>query len=598
MSDITQLAANPPKYPRNPTEQIRDPFSLYIARVPGSRDLVLTPLKPQPKNVTAEDVSSSLYYLHLNTEADGELLATSQSSIPEEVEPDEVPRKPLPRKPLPHSARSSLDINQRSQANHLEDAVQADNTIKSKPLLPERKPILPIRPSLQLNEGVQRKPLGPRPLVSQSVGRKPLLGDGRILNSNFQQGTPSAYEVESSSLEASPSDDFDKVDDHHRTFSITIIRRDPSSGAQWNVGTLVGEEQTESNPARSRKSYFDISILLSTPGYGQFKTPLLIQQYNRSRSSSGGNPPGHALLSDVNDRSENPHDRAISGSGFVRHLCMEGSSFWARTRQHKRSQSDAAGTRGIAGGANSNFGGDAQNETFQGHGAEDPIDFEPKGYVFTSPWDGRCKFSTTSGGKSLRCRHTLPGPISANGGGELSSPVQNSALVSELRFNLPSSTVFSSHASSSAAKALVIESRRLSKQKLGHIRNKLSPEKIISPPLPPRMHPTSYAAMYPSDGECPPLLPPRPQVDAYATESSDEGGETHATTASEQAASWLPGEDEPRLDLSIGREKAGGGNKGKHAKLGKLVIYDEGFKMLDLIVAANMGVWWSVWGSD
>lgn len=35
LSDITQLAANPPKYPRNPTEQLRDPLTLYIARVPG-----------------------------------------------------------------------------------------------------------------------------------------------------------------------------------------------------------------------------------------------------------------------------------------------------------------------------------------------------------------------------------------------------------------------------------------------------------------------------------------------------------------------------------------------------------------------------------
>ncbi len=60
------------------------------------------------------------------------------------------------------------------------------------------------------------------------------------------------------------------------------------------------------------------------------------------------------------------------------------------------------------------------------------------------------------------------------------------------------------------------------------------------------------------------------------------------------------GEDESdsRLDLSIGKEKAGGGNRGKRAKLGKLIIYDEGFKMLDLIVGANMSVWWSVWETD
>jgi hypothetical protein len=37
LSDITQLASNPPKYPRNPTEQKRQPLTLYIARVPGSK---------------------------------------------------------------------------------------------------------------------------------------------------------------------------------------------------------------------------------------------------------------------------------------------------------------------------------------------------------------------------------------------------------------------------------------------------------------------------------------------------------------------------------------------------------------------------------
>ena len=31
------------------------------------------------------------------------------------------------------------------------------------------------------------------------------------------------------------------------------------------------------------------------------------------------------------------------------------------------------------------------------------------------------------------------------------------------------------------------------------------------------------------------------------------------------------------------------------SRLGKLIIHDEGFKMLDLIVAVNMAVWWSVW---
>lgn len=48
-------------------------------------------------------------------------------------------------------------------------------------------------------------------------------------------------------------------------------------------------------------------------------------------------------------------------------------------------------------------------------------------------------------------------------------------------------------------------------------------------------------------------------------------------------------------DAQLGKEKAGGGNRGKRAKLGKLIIYPEGMKMLDLCVATNMGVWWGAY---
>jgi hypothetical protein len=50
-----------------------------------------------------------------------------------------------------------------------------------------------------------------------------------------------------------------------------------------------------------------------------------------------------------------------------------------------------------------------------------------------------------------------------------------------------------------------------------------------------------------------------------------------------------------RLDLSLGQEPAGGGFGGKQAKLGKLIIEDEGLKMIDLLVAANLALWWRVY---
>jgi hypothetical protein len=47
-----------------------------------------------------------------------------------------------------------------------------------------------------------------------------------------------------------------------------------------------------------------------------------------------------------------------------------------------------------------------------------------------------------------------------------------------------------------------------------------------------------------------------------------------------------------RMDLSLGQEFAGGGFGGRQAKLGKLIIEDEGLKMVDLLVATNVALWW------
>lgn len=41
LSSITALAANPPAYPRNPTQEPLEPLVLYIVRVPGSRGMDL-----------------------------------------------------------------------------------------------------------------------------------------------------------------------------------------------------------------------------------------------------------------------------------------------------------------------------------------------------------------------------------------------------------------------------------------------------------------------------------------------------------------------------------------------------------------------------
>jgi len=74
----------------------------------------------------------------------------------------------------------------------------------------------------------------------------------------------------------------------------------------------------------------------------------------------------------------------------------------------------------------------------------------------------------------------------------------------------------------------------------------------------------------------------RPRHNRHNSSVSD-----YRTSGAEEVTNSLD-----RLDLSLGQEFAGGGFGGKQAKLGKLIIEDEGLKMMDLLVAANIALWW------
>lgn len=202
--------------------------------------------------------------------------------------------------------------------------------------------------------------------------------------------------------------------------------------------------------------------------------------------------------------------------------------------RYQHSRHDSAASIGSFGG---DFdGGDAPVITQPAPG------LKPRGYVFYSPWGGRCEFVTGNAGRSLSCRHILPsyggavfnplvdGPeAGGNGGGHHKAKGQT---ISELRFNLPSSELFTEKRSTEGA---------------ARTRDQLQSQFH-------RMLQKAQGLDYDSD--------------------DDEN--------------W-------QLDLSLGREKAGGGNRGKRAKMGKLIVFDEGLKMLDLVVAANVGVWWTAW---
>ena len=561
-----------------------------------------------------------MYFLHLNTEDDALLLADElENAISEEPEkPSAAAQEPLPRKPVAEPARSSVEFNRSGDPNlpRFTGRIPPDQHDLRKPLptnatstlslddstKPKHHDFDPVTPFLgnggefrhrvvdslespnQLidhsNESMRRRPLGPRSFMSEApVERKPLPGiKNQQMNTSplFQAGKASN---DSDRSEAS-SYDISKPNGSTKSFFITVIRRDPSSGAQWNVGSVFGEDQSQQKRAtpNSKKSHFDISVHLTTPGYTLFRTP-------QAKSHPDGQSHSNTKQAVVSEPGSAPPT-----FGFDRQVRMEGSNLFSRaSKQHKRSQSDAltAKLRGSEDSTSVPAAAGLDDSITDGSGS--------KGYVFFSPWGGRCKFSTGGGGRSLRCKHTLPDSLSSE---NAVFDYSRSVTVSELRFNLPHSGVFNVPTAVTNAKMETAELRRISIPKFGHIRDKLS-QGSRSPSLPPRPCPTSYAAMYPSDEEDPPELPPRPPTGQRVADSSDEQKAPPVPARSHpfgSAPKSLNEDDDERLDLSIGKEKAGGGNRGKRAKLGKLIIHDEGFKMLDLVVAANMGIWWSVYG--
>ncbi|KAI8962057.1 hypothetical protein F5Y11DRAFT_324114 [Daldinia sp. FL1419] len=574
LASLNYLAANPPQYPKKPTEEKQYPITLYISRVPGTRDIILSTLKPQVKNVTAEDVANSFYYVHLNTPEDEALVPppgqSKPSSSPRTSGESSRSGNQIHRKPVPGTsslASSRIDENAQALPTGKENQAGAGSVqFPTRPAIPQPGSSAPLSerpPPSQFatpTSPIQRKPLGPKPSNVESPERNLPPMPVYSQSPDYQAGSNTDYPP---LLPIRPSEPptLQQLTDQYATpngdgrspspkspirpftpFSLTLIRRDPSSGQQWNVGK-VASYQLE-NPElisddRHHQPSPSISIHLETSGYAKFRG-MPTHPTGDIRSSIDVRP-GSASSGSRLQRHE-VHGPA--SNTFERQVVMSYSkSFAANLREkfHNRSRSEeerlglpAIQTqhgRHSSQGSIMSFGGDFD-------GSDAPVITQPapglkaRGYVFHSPWGGRCEFVTGNAGRSLRCNHILPtygggvfnplvdGHESGNGGHKT-----RGQPISELRFNLPSSELFAEKRSNEGS----VRARDQLQNQFNRVFHGLD---------------------------------------------HDEDGEWH---------------------LDLGREKAGGGNRGKRAKMGKLIIFDEGFKMLDLVVAANVGVWWTSW---
>lgn len=518
LSALTDIASNPPAHPKAEAGHTTLPLVLYIARVPGSRDVFLTPLKPREKVVSAEDVLSALYYVHVNTSEDAHAVQLSSANadatqLPN-VQENELPRKPVPPPRSPR--RTSPDPRAQtspSLENRFDQQVRPTSPLKRqitrKPVLSDiTNSTLPQAPAVDLPE-IPRRPLPPPP--SEEDGRRTSLhaDNVRLLRRSEHSSDNNPYLRTYDSQPPAPP----VLESAPEVGSLTLIRRDPASSSQWNVASIHDPLVQEVSSAallspttagrRVKKGGAPLYLDITNQGYLQF-APATRSESRVSTSTS------------TSDSSAPPEGT------FRRRLYMPGSRHADHSYSHKftpatsRPSVDETIPKTMRNSVQASPYPDLTPPT---------MDRRSKGYSFTSPWDGRCDFITSTSGKALKCRHQLP---AAQGGDVIE--------VSELRFNLPTSSKPGTAPTSTAEKR------------------------------------ASYFS------------------GLHRRMRSDD--------------SWGGGEDglpnfvldeDGRLDLTLGQERAGGGFGGKQAKLGKLIIYPDGVGMLDLLVAANVGLWWRAW---
>ncbi|KAL4865993.1 hypothetical protein BDV12DRAFT_140880 [Aspergillus spectabilis] len=634
LSSITSIASNPPNYPRNPAQRKLDPLVLYIVRVPGSKDVFLTPLKPPTKSsVSAEAINASLYYLHVATpdddilleeyEQEREELARLRSEgliddpdlpllTPEVARLNNVRRKPVAGAQVAADLDAAPPLPRRPVGPDL-----SDEHLENRPpsyltdLVP---PVLPPRPTFPSTSDPSamahlarteefRPPMPPRPLPGVPRHEAPFDNFGpskRIhrwsalsgyISNQAQHGrerheaaSPVRHSFDASRPQMRPTSSCDLPPPYSPPaystrspgqspnqrpresvplrrqpgFHITLIRRDPTHGSQWNVATMSTPQLDSSG----------IDIDISTPGYSRFagkNEQLSLENLGLNLPAEARNLLAQRLSAAAHPDSSKQHETSTPRDPsqprrFQRKLLVSRP----HNPEESRSSLDlSAGRPSIdsISGSPINTHYSASSKLKSGY------------YTFTSPWNGTCTFSTSVNGRSLKCKHMIPSPGCSN---PAYSAQENPAVtVAEIRFNTPfQSGHFHHHHSSSYASPFTLSQ--------------------ATPLKDPSANPDPSAPIYYDSST------PSSKRAAIANLINHSLNRRHSNSSSSSAG----GNDPPlpvlprrplsddRLDLSLAREKAGGGMRGDSAKLGKLVIEDEGIKMLDLVVASCMAVWW------
>ena len=505
-------------------------YALPDSKVTVSIDFFLTTVKPLNKTVRAEDVQSCIYYVHVDSDRDEELLheekerreqlrtGSIQPRMDESIDVPAFSGRPLqqqlgltredrPKPPLKiHShPQSQTDSRNRQQVSRKPVPQPGGDqvTTQSRHLLGARLmqerfggsngtalQILPHRQNIDVRRWSAQPAYTPKcdPYKEKqaeldeiyAVNAAPL-----IKYPNSTEGTDAGTMPSSGTNSVCDEDSAQQVEP-----SLTLIRR-------------YGDAQ--SNVSRIRPSEGTIEIL--SPGYSRYES------HDPANKGSGG---------------ADSQSQKCNAPPFFRNLQATGRPMRPRQSRGSDSVGSSLGTE------RPSFNTHSRSQTSSDRLAYSTGTGEANRtnrYVFNSPWNSVCEFTTGVAGRSLKCRI-------------IDSASSTATPLSELRFNLPSSQALR------------------------------SPPKTAHPGTPRESKRSSFFAK------------------SHHRTSSSLSQETSQPHTSVHVPDNY---DEDCLDLSLGQEHAGGGFGGKQAKLGKLILEPEGLHMLDLLVAANIIMWWKVY---
>lgn len=454
--------------------------------------------------------------------------------------------------------------------------------------------------------------------------------------SGHESPSPSARSPRQSQSPSRQSHD-SRSPDAKSGFHITLIRRDPTHGTQWNVATL----------STSRLDDGGIDIDVSTPGYNRFiakDEPLSLKNLGLNIQTEGAAAPSLAAiqalqesagqLMNANESGNNNKPEPPGPRRFRRKLSVS-----------RPYQDDARGSTDQPGGVRASMdgmgpGGLSTSKT------QALSKLKSGYYSFTSPWNGTCTFSTSVNGRSLKCKHMIPMPVPP--GGAMENTPNPAVTVAEIRFNTPfqpghlhhqpnpyhlspfalsqtptfptevldpalssttpnagsttnpltgatTTTTTTNPTSKRATFAALLKQNALTNRPRSHSHTS-NPSAAPQPaPTPTPTSTSTHSAVNTTINLGPGLgnLTRKPSTNSTSSTTTVPAPAPAPAPAQGPAQAQTQVHDDPdRLDFTLARERAGGGMRGKSAKLGKLVVEDEGIKMLDLVVAACMGVWW------